>query len=85
MFGSNLWDLATVSSGLIFGEGDDGETNLLRITSHEDLTNLYSVLEQRSTMINLKLKFKKMFYENLTVLFNVLPRGKYLLWFFHGQ
>lgn len=44
MFGSNVFFVFWVS--LVFGEGDDGETNLLGVASHEDLTDLYGILEE---------------------------------------
>ena len=53
MFGSNVFFVLSghgeVSSVRIFGEGNDGEANLLRVPSHEDLTNLHSVLQCNRT------------------------------------
>lgn len=49
MFGSHysfvLWGLGQLSLKLIFGEGNDGETNFLRVAFHEDLAHLDRILQ----------------------------------------
>lgn len=53
MFGSHIsfvsWGHGGFSSVWIFGEGNEGETKLLRVASHEDLTNFYSILQGNGT------------------------------------
>lgn len=50
MFGSHVffvfWGISSVG---IFGESNDGETNLLGVASHEDLTDPYSILQCNET------------------------------------
>lgn len=49
MFGSYgsfvLWIVGKLSLKWIFGEGNDGETNFLRVSFHKGLANLNSVLQ----------------------------------------
>lgn len=68
-----------LSSVWIFGEGNDCETNLLRVASHEDLTNLYSILQCNPTHReneNLKLSQGRFLHDGYVFILRRLTSSK---------